>query len=235
LVAAHGKRSNLDRVLDRQFSRDGIAFIGLKRHFRGDQLFEHIDLHTFPGGYCGISQVEDERTNVCMLVEEPVFKTVSRGQGNSVEYFVDWIRTKNHEFDKWMTSATPLSSKWLTIGQVSLAPKPPVDHDILFVGDASGMVAPLAGDGMAMALHSGLIAANTLHRFLSGQINASMTAPMYQKAWHSTFRSRLRLGQVLQSLILQQSILKPGLRLMRVFPSLGNWMISNTRDMKLLE
>ena len=235
VIAAHGKRSNLDRVLDRQFPRDGISFVGLKQHFQGDRLFEHIDLHTFPGGYCGISQVEDDRTNVCMLVKASVFKAVSRGQENSVEYFMNWICKNNREFDKWMTSATPLYSTWLTIGQVSLVPKPPVDHDILFAGDASGMVAPLAGDGMAMALHSGMIAANTLHRYLSGQIHSSMTTQSYQKVWHSTFRSRLRLGQILQSIILQQSILKHGLRLMRAFPALGNWMISNTRNMKLLE
>lgn len=235
VIVAHGKHSNLDRRLERKFSRSDNTFIGLKQHFEGELLFEHIDLHTFPGGYCGISQVENNRTNVCMLVDALVFNKATRNSTNSVEQFIDWICAHNRQFARWMTTASPLYPKWLTIGGVTLTTKQPVEHEILFVGDASGMIAPLAGDGMSMALHSGLIAAHTLHRYLIGLINVTEATVEYQTKWSHTFQSRLRLGRFLQSLMLRQSILKPGLQLMNTFPALSNWLITNTRDMKLLD
>ena len=235
VICAYGKHSNLDRQLDRQFSRDNPTYVGLKQHFRGERLFEHIDLHTFPGGYCGISQVENDRTNVCMLVEASVFKKVTEDKTDSIDHFMDWICAHNHEFETWIISAKPLYPKWLTIGGVSLVPKPPIEDDIFFIGDASGMVAPLTGDGMAMALQSGLIVAQILDRYLLGQVNETATRLAYQTAWRKTFQSRLRLGRFLQTFMLRQSILQPGLRLMNQFPALGNWLIANTRDMQLLD
>lgn len=235
VIVAHGKHGNLDRKLERNFSRSGNTFIGLKQHFQGELLFEHIDLHTFPGGYCGISQVENDRTNVCMLVRTSVFQQTTRDSMNSVEQFISWICAHNREFARWIATATPLYPKWLTIGGITLAAKQPVEREILFVGDASGMIAPLAGDGMAMALHSGLMAAHTLHRYLIGKINVTEMIVEYKTIWSHTFQSRLRLGRFLQSLMLRQSVLKPGLQLMNTFPALGKWLITNTRDMKLLE
>jgi len=235
VIVAHGKHSNLDRKLDRQFPRTGTTYVGIKQHFEGDKLFEHIDLHTFPGGYCGISQVENNRTNICMLVDASTFKTATQGKVDAVEHFINWIYSHNHEFAKWMKTAKPLDTQWLTIGGVTLATKGAVENDILFAGDAGGMIAPLAGDGMAMALHSGMISANTLHPYLIGQTSAEAMLDTYQTTWKRTFQSRLRLGRFLQTFMLRQSILIPGLRLMNTVPALGNWLMANTRDMKLLD
>lgn len=235
VIVAHGKHGNLDRKLNRNFPRKRKSYIGLKQHFQGERLFEHIDLHTFPGGYCGISQVENDRTNVCMLVDALVFKKATGDSINSVEQFIDWLCDHNRELARWIATAIPLYPNWLTIGGVTLAAKRPVEREILFVGDASGMIAPLAGDGMAMALHSGLIAAYTLNRYLLGKIKAATTLHDYETIWSTTFQTRLRLGRLLQSLMQRQSIIKPGLQLMNTFPALGNWLITNTRDMKLLD
>ncbi len=236
VIVAHGKHSNLDRKLERNFSRKGSnTYIGIKQHFQGKALFEHIDLHTFPGGYCGISQVEDDRTNVCMLVNDAIFKNVTEDRGKSVDHFIDWICDQNREFAEWITPAIPLYPKWLTIGGVTLTAKPPIEDDILFVGDASGMVAPLAGDGMAMALHSGMIVAEALHDYLQCQIDAQIMKLRYKQTWQRTFQSRLRLSRFLQSFMLRQPILKPGLQLLNTFPALGDWLIANTRDMQLLD
>ncbi|MDZ4770447.1 MAG: NAD(P)/FAD-dependent oxidoreductase [Chloroflexota bacterium] len=235
VIAAYGKRSTLDRVLQRDFFGQAQPYMGLKQHFRGAPLPEHIDLHVFHGGYCGISQVEDGRTNVCLMVEQAVFQAVTAGAPDAIARFVAWMSADNPHLGGWLADATPLYPHWLSIAQVTLAPKTPLEGDILCAGDAAGMVAPLAGDGMAMALHSGILAADRVHDYLTHQADASAVKRRYADEWRRTFAARLRLGRALQSLILRPAILTPGLRVMRTFPALGNWLVNNTRDMRLVE
>jgi len=247
VIAAYGKLSALDRVLERDFfaqspldkvpilDKGRQPYIGLKQHFRGTPLPEHIDLHVFRGGYCGVSQVEAGRTNVCLMVEQAVFQEVTAGAPHAVPRFVEWMSADNPQLGAWLADATPLYADWLSIGQVTLAAKTPLEGDILCVGDAAGMVAPLAGDGMAMALHSGMIAAARLHDYITQKTDAAVTKRLYTEDWRHTFAARLRLGRTLQTLMLHPSLLTPGLRLMRALPGVGNWLITHTRDMRLLE
>ncbi|HEX2622351.1 MAG TPA: NAD(P)/FAD-dependent oxidoreductase, partial [Phototrophicaceae bacterium] len=181
VIAAHGKHSNLDRVLNRTFLRTRHAYVGLKRHFTGASLHDHLDLHVFPGGYCGMSDVEDGKTNVCLLVRQDVFQRETSNEG--IDQFIGWMSEQNPYLHQWLTRATPLYDHWISIGQVTLVPKSPLEGDILLAGDAAGMIAPLAGDGMAMALQSGVLAANLIDRYLEHQLTASELKRQYARSW----------------------------------------------------
>ncbi|MDX2139251.1 MAG: NAD(P)/FAD-dependent oxidoreductase [Chloroflexota bacterium] len=230
VIAAHGKRSNLDRALKRKFFDQPQPYIGLKQHFCGQLLPEHLDLHVFPGGYCGISQVEEGRTNVCLLVEQAVFQAA----GGRVEPFIAWMCQQNRGLGAWLADASPLYPDWLSIAQVPLSAKTPIEGNVLMAGDAAGMIAPLAGDGMAMALHSGRLAALALARFLDGQPGSAMLRS-YEKVWRRNFRSRLQLGRTLHRVMIRPAVLSAGLRLLRQFPRTGDWLVRHTRDFSLLE
>ena len=77
-IAAYGRFSRLDRAHDRAFVRQAHPHLGFKKHHRPtddaagrrlrDTLHETVEIHTFPGGYCGISEIEAGHVNVCMLV-----------------------------------------------------------------------------------------------------------------------------------------------------------------------
>src|SRR5712692_6565168 len=90
-IAAHGKRSTLDRALKRRFLNHPQPFIALKNHFHGPALPGRIELHAFGGGYCGLSEIEDGSANVCFLAHESVFSNAA----SSVETFVAWMQTQN--------------------------------------------------------------------------------------------------------------------------------------------
>lgn len=231
VIAAHGKRSNIDRALKRKFFDQPQPYIGLKQHFCGQSLPEHLDLHVFPGGYCGISQVEDGRTNVCLLVEQAVFQAA----GGKVEPFIAWMGQQNRQLGAWLADATPLYPNWLSIAQVPLSVKTPVEGDVLMAGDAAGMIAPLAGDGMAMALHSGRLAALALARFLDRQQTGSAMLDSYQQAWRRHFRFRLELGHLLHRVMVRPAFLTVGLRTLNHFPKMGDWLVRRTRDFGLVE
>lgn len=232
VIAAHGKRSNLDRVLQRAFLRLSQPYIGLKRHFAGPALPGHIDLHIFGGGYCGMSQVEGGATNVCLLVRQDVFQRAAQGE---TEQFIRWMHEQNPALGAWLAQAAPLLPEWLSIGQVPFVPKTLLEGDVLMAGDAAGMIAPLAGDGMAMALHSGKLAADALALYLDGQLEAEAAKQQYVEAWKRHFRGRLQLGRVLQAIMLRPALLTPGLRLMNLLPALGNLLLTQTRDLSLVE
>lgn len=235
VIATYGKRSHLDRALARSYAHEQQPYIGLKRHFRGAPLPHHIDLHVFKGGYCGISQVEDGRTNVCLLAEQAVFQTVVGHVSPRIEAFIDWICSQNRALGRWLADAEPLYPDWLSIGQVTLQTKAPIDGDILFAGDSAGMIAPLAGDGMAMALHSGAIAAQHIDGYLRHEFEAAALKQRYAQQWQRTFARRLQLGHALQSIMLRPRALSLGLRVLQGIPPLGDWMVRHTRDVHLVE
>lgn len=232
VISAHGKRSNLDRALNRAFLRQSQPYIGLKRHFAGPALPGHIDLHIFGGGYCGMSQVEGGATNVCLLVRQDVFQRAAQGDP---EQFIRWMHEQNPALGAWLAQAAPLLPEWLSIGQVPFVPKTLLEGDVLMAGDAAGMIAPLAGDGMAMALHSGKLAADALALYLEGKLGAEAAKQQYVGAWKRHFKGRLQLGRVLQAIMLRPALLTPGLRLMNLLPVLGNLLLTQTRDLSLVE
>lgn len=235
VIAAYGKRSTLDRVLNRSFLHRPQPYIGLKRHFIGSPLPNHIDLHVFPGGYCGMSEIENGQTNVCLLVRQDVFQKATHGAPAPVERFIQWMCAQNPHLAAWLSGAIPVDPAWLSIGQVPFMNKSSLEGDVLMAGDAAGMIAPLAGDGMAMALHSGRLAARAVEHYLAHEVSAEAMKQNYARSWDRTFHSRIRLGRLLQSVMLRPALLTPGLHILNRFPALGHFIVAQTRNLHLVE
>lgn len=223
VIGAYGKRSNLDRALNRSFIHHDQPFVGLKAHFCGPVISDRIELHTFPGGYGGISQIEGGRVNVGILVRQPVFQ-----RAGSLESFITGIQ--NPYLKEWFSQAELFTSQWYTIAQVPFEKKHPLVNDILMVGDAAGLIAPLAGDGISMALRSGQLAAHQIGAYLEGHLSPGSLRRAYVNQWKHAFRSRLRLGRLLQSVMLRPSLASPVLQLLNVIPPLGTFLIKQTRE-----
>jgi flavin-dependent dehydrogenase len=228
VIGAHGKRGSLDRTLARPSYRVTEPFVGLKAHFSGP-LPASVDLYTFEGGYCGVSQVEGGRVNACLLVRQDVFRREA-GQPADIERFVGWMARQNPALGDWLARSRRLSPEWLSISQVSFAAKTAFERDVLMAGDSAGLIAPLAGDGMSMALHAGLLASVWLGCYLRHELSADALRTGYSREWRSAFGSRLRLGRLLQRALLRPRLLEPGLALLNLVPALGDYFISHTRD-----
>jgi menaquinone-9 beta-reductase len=221
VIAAHGKRSRVDTALNRSFLRRSQPFVGLKAHFRGPHTGTRIDLFTFPGGYCGMSAVEGGVVNVCLLVQQDVFH-----RAGGVNEFVAWMASQNPLLGEWLAQAEMLYPRWLSISQVTFAPKNPVEGGLLMAGDSAALIAPLAGNGMAMALRSGEMAARYAAELLSG----TQTLDAYAHEWRAAFGERLRLAGFLQAVLLRPALLEPGLRLLNTIPALGSYFVHHTRE-----
>ena len=60
VLAAYGKRSNLDLSQNRPFLRKDSSWLGIKAHYRGNFPTDLVALHHFRGGYCGVSKFNNQ-------------------------------------------------------------------------------------------------------------------------------------------------------------------------------
>jgi alkylresorcinol/alkylpyrone synthase len=104
----------------------------------------------------------------------------------------------------------------------------------LMVGDAAGLIVPLAGDGIAMALEGGHLAGELGGRYLSGDMSVQALRREYPAAWQGTFGARLWLGKWLQMFVLRPYLLAAGLRILNALPGLGRYLVRHTRGLNPL-
>ncbi len=134
----------------------------MKYHVRADLPDQEIALHNFPGGYCGISKIEGDRYCLCYLTRSENLKN----NGQSIPAMEKNILKQNPVLRKLLDEKTVLFEEPVTIAQISFSKKTQVENHILCIGDAAGMITPLCGNGMSMALHASVIAAESIEAFI---------------------------------------------------------------------
>jgi menaquinone-9 beta-reductase len=196
VVGAFGKRSKVDIQLNRSFIQKRSPYVGVKYHIKTDHPDDLIALHNFEGGYCGISNVEDGKTNLCYLTHRENVKRFK-----SIKEMEEAVLFKNPFLKNIFANSQFLFDKPETINEISFETKLPVDAHILMAGDAAGMITPLCGNGMAMAIHSAKIVSDLIikhtrqEKLLRGQLEQQ-----YTKAWTKLFKNRLWFGRQVQKL-----------------------------------
>jgi flavin-dependent dehydrogenase len=223
LVSAHGKRSQLDR--QRPFTQRRSPFVAFKAHYRGLHLPGVIELHAFPGGYCGLSQIETGEINVCWIAQERILQSsphLTKGVIPEALLKNPWLTARLQSMEVVRGTSHRLS-------QISFALKDTFDADLCRVGDAAGMITPLCGDGMAMALHSADLAVPLLAQFLQQTLDAARLKQAYNTAWNREFRTRLQIGRLLHAGFTHPTLANLGVNFCRAFPALGQIFIQATR------
>ena len=224
VIGAYGKRSNLDVSLNRTFIKQKSPYLGVKSHYEGDFPSDLVALHNFEGGYCGVSKVENDRINICYLASFKTFKKYK-----TIDNFQEEVLYKNPHLREILMNSRSLFEQPLTISQVSFLPKPTVEGHILMSGDSAGMIHPLCGNGMGMAIHSGLILSEAILRYLNEKVgNRNTLEKEYKKIWNRTFRKRLLAGRLFNSFFGNDKVLEIGLNTLTYAPSLLPFIIKQT-------
>jgi flavin-dependent dehydrogenase len=213
VIGSYGKRSGLDRKLNRSFFTERSPYIGVKYHMEFDIPEELVSLHNFKDGYCGVSMIEERKVNVCYLTTRANLKKYG-----SIPEMEKNVLYKNPHLKKLFTEGKHLYDKPKVINEISFAPKNVVDNHILMSGDAAGMIPPLAGNGMAMAIHSSYFLCEMIESFLEGNITRNELEGSYTKMWNSKFKARLFFGRQFQPLFGKEFISDTSLLFLKVFP-----------------
>lgn len=196
--ASYGKRSNLDLRWKRAFLRTQDKrldnYVGIKYHIRTDWPEHLIGLHNFEDGYCGISRIEDGEYCLCYMTKAESLKK----QGNSIATLEAAVLHRNPALKKIFETATIIEEFPIAISQINFQRKTQVENGVLMLGDAAGMITPLCGNGMSIALHTGKLSAALISEFLSGAITREEMEKQYTTRWTHHFAKRLRTGRMLQ-------------------------------------
>ena len=231
IIGAYGKRSVLDKKLNRDFIRKRSPFLGVKYHIRYDQDDDIIALHNFKGGYCGISRIEDEKFNLCYLSATKNLKT----SGGDIRKMEQSILIENPHLKRIFSKAEFLFEKPEAISEISFASKSLVDQQIINVGDASGMITPLCGNGMAMAIHGAKLLSESIFRnFQKQKLDREHLIHEFSIKWRQTFHNRLKAGRIIQNLFFSNPF-SSNLAVVTAnhFPKIARQLVKKTHGKKI--
>jgi menaquinone-9 beta-reductase len=230
VLGAFGKRSTIDQTMRRDFIKKKSPWLAVKAHYSGNFPNDLVGLHNFKGGYCGVSKVEADLINVCYLANYETFKNFK----NIIDYQKAVVE-KNPNLKKIFNSISMVSEKHLSISQVSFDKKQAVENHVLMIGDTAGLIHPLCGNGMAMAIHSAKIAAELVVKYLNSDITSRHDLEKsYEKAWLFNFKKRLYMGRLLSSLMQHPKISEITLRIISLLPFLLPYIIRKTHGKPII-
>ena len=229
-IGAFGKRSIIDQKLNRSFIQKKSHWLAIKGHYSGDFENNLVALHNFKGGYCGVSKVENDRINICYLCDYKTFKNYK----NVEDYQINMV-SKNPYLKKIFETSSLLFEKPLTISQISFEKKKVVENHILMIGDTAGLIHPLCGNGMAMAIHSAKIVSELVGGYFNNETKSrGELEKKYVKEWNKNFKSRLSYGRLLSSALRKQKLSDLLLRILVMFPFLLPIIIKKTHGRPML-
>jgi menaquinone-9 beta-reductase len=227
-VGCFGKRSNLDVKWKRSFilaKKNKLNnYIGVKYHIRYDFPDDLIALHNFKKGYCGISKIENDQYCLCYLTVAENLQSC----GNDIKKMEQAILSANPHLKKIFNECEMLWKEPVVISQISFDKKNLIEDHVLMIGDAAGMITPLCGNGMSMAMHASKIAAEQIKDFLQGKISREALERNYAENWNKLFAARLRMGRVLQRLFDSEWLTTLMIKLGKAFPRLITGLIKKT-------
>ncbi len=223
-----GKRSNLDVKLKRTFNLNKTKklenFIGVKYHVNTNFPDDLIALHNFKDGYCGISKIENGKCCVCYLTTAKNLKE----NNNSISLLEQNVLAVNPHLKSIFSNSKKLFTQPEVIAQINFNKKKQIENHVLMIGDAAGMITPLCGNGMSMAMHGSKLAFNAMQQFLNNSINREAMEKHYQQNWEKQFSKRLSAGRLIQKLFGKLWLTNLFISFMKPFPKIIQFLVKQT-------
>jgi len=219
LVGAFGKRSSLDVQWQRPFALKAKSrlnqWVGIKHHLYNDEIDENtIALHNFEGGYCGTSKVEENKVCLCYLVNSKMLKN------SNIQQLENDVLGKNPFLKHIFKTSTKIFDKPLAISQISFDKKEQLVNNVPMIGDAAGLITPLCGNGMSLALQTASIFAKAFDK--KDPLNH------YRQEWNKQIASRLAWGRWIQKGFGNPTISEILIGTANTFPAVGSYLVGKT-------
>lgn len=223
-IGAFGKRSLLDVKMERAFIQQKSPYLGVKIHVKGDFPADLVALHNFKGGYCGVSKVENNAINLCYITNFSSFK-----QYKNIDDFQEQVVFKNKFLKEIYQNSEAIFERPLTISQISFETKKPVENHVIMCGDSAGMIHPLCGNGMSMAIQSAQIASKLILNYLNDSLSSRRELEkQYIRQWNKKFRLRLKAGHFIAMLFRNDRVAAVLLQALKKIPFLLPIIIRQT-------
>lgn len=250
VIAAYGKQNLLDKKLKRDFAaganleNNKVSFNGIKfyldrnyfRNFPEDEIRIYADENI----YCGLNPVNKKEITLCFLEkrhngDEPVrIKIKNLLQRNKKFGSLFWkssfrnpvdISSGEKKFEEHLFELTVIGT-----GNIYFGKKKAVENGIFFIGDAAGMIAPLTGDGIGMAMDSARILSALIIQQKKDRYSREFLEEKYLTEWNNSFLKRIKVASFIQQAILNKFYRRLSFKLVQRFPMLISQIIKSTRS-----
>ncbi len=229
VIGAYGRQNIIDKSLRRSFAGSHSGYSGVKYHVPKNMLYsfaeQEIQIFSSNGIYCGVNCVSDNEVTLCFLSN----KNINQLEPKNALYE---LLEKNPSFRAlFIHDPLPglLKLPVYGTGNIFFGKRSVVENGIFMIGDAARVIAPLAGDGIGMAIESGMLVAKVLVDAKKNNRSSSDTESFYKKEWSNHFSKRIHVALTLQQFALNSQGGNVGGSLMQRFPLLTEKMIQWTR------
>jgi flavin-dependent dehydrogenase len=157
--------------------------VGFKMHWQLASaqlriLRDCMELYLFPGGYGGLSLIEGDIANLCLVVRRSTLRRLGGWQD-----LLASIHCGNRHLRQILKGAAALWQRPLAISPIPYGYLVRESAGVWCVGDQAAVIPSFTGDGISIALHSAALAAQM---FLAGSsaadynriLRAQLTRPM---------------------------------------------------------
>ena len=223
VINASGRWSNLDRKRTTRKGKAEPTWLGVKGHFSEREKQASVDLYFFEGGYCGVQPVTagdnggPRRINACAMVRSDVAHTLP-------EVFARHPQLAERSRG-WEPTMEAISTSPLVFERPH-----PTEGRMLRVGDAAGFVDPFVGDGISLALRSGVTAAECLIPFFRLEISLGEAIERYRRVYERrllpVFQSSSRIRRLLK---LPRPFRRTILHFLEGAPAVTRYLVTATR------
>jgi len=149
----------------RQFPRAPSDMVGFKLQFRVTpdslgRLEDVVQLVTFNGGYIGACMVEDRLVTLCWVLHRAVLQRIGTSWPEQAKYFVQ----QSEILAALLHEAKPQWDKPVAVAGIPYGylRRSPIATNVFPLGDQLAVIPSFTGDGMSIALYSGIAAAQAV-------------------------------------------------------------------------
>lgn len=199
--------------------------VGLKMHLQlskdqQERLRSSVEVHLFNGGYAGLELIEDGNANLCFLIDKSIYHAC-RMEWSEV---TRWLGQQSPHLDDCLRGAVacwrnPLAVYGTPYGFL-FAPSDSVPG-LFRLGDQAAVIPSFAGDGIAIALRSGTLAAEV--------VQAKGASVEYHRRTKAEFKQPLRNARALEHLLSKRSGRAAAFLLARLWPKVVTSAVRGTR------
>ena len=192
-------------------------YIGIKAHFTNIVMPNELNMYMLPRAYMGVTYINASTVNICCLAKKNLVDKFG-----SVDLFMQHFFAGFDDLKKISKTGIRVNTSWLTTPIGSFGKKSVPDWPNSYcIGDAIASICPAAGNGLAMGLTAGVMAAQ--HIIFNKQTD-------FKNEWNLRYSKRLKYAEFLHSLFISPFKANIAFKFVNLFPFTSNVMYKLTRD-----
>jgi flavin-dependent dehydrogenase len=207
----------------RGLTRPHGSMVGFKLHLDSNAaaraLGGVVQLAFFPGGYMGACLVEDQTLSIGWVMEDDLLRSVGADWPAQSEY----LARQSSLIGDLLAGARPQFAKPVATAAIpyGFLRKTPIAPSLYPIGDQLAVVPSFTGDGMAIALTSGVAAARA--------VVDRKPAEMFQREFIARLKPQFRVAGALGRLLQMPATCAIAVAAARILPALAAKMVAATR------